>query len=248
MSNRLFQGVVHQMKEAINQTIGVLDENGTIIACSELPRIGESLDLSNLDIVNNSDFVVNDGVTYKQFGAPGSSKYILFIDGDDEQSEKFASVLCISLSNIKQYYDEKYDRSNFIKNIILDNILPGDIYIKTRELRFDNEVSRVVLLVRLLSKNDISAYDVLSNLFPDKSKDFVININETDIAIVKEIKSNIETKYLEKLARSIVDTLSGEFYTHAICGIGNVVNNIKDLALSFKEAQVALEVCKVFET
>ena len=84
-------------------------------------------------------------------------------------------------------------------------------------------------------------------MFPDKNKDFIININETDIALVKEIKPNIDEKDIDKLASSIVDTLSGEFYTHCTVGIGTVVNSIKDLARSFKEAQVALEVGKVFE-
>ena len=68
-------------------------------------------------------------------------------------------------------------------------------------------------------KTDISAYDIVQNLFPDKNKDFVININETDIALVKEIRSGIESKDLEKLAGSIVDTLSSEFYTHCVIGM-----------------------------
>ena len=115
-------------------------------------------------------------------------------------------------------------------------------------MHFNGESNRVVLLIRLISKNDISICDVISNLFPDKTKDFVINISETDIALVKEISSNIEAKHIEKLAKSIIDTLAGEFYTHAVCGIGTVVDNVKDLALSFKEAQLALEVGKVFDT
>ena len=53
---------------------------------------------------------------------------------------------------------------------------------------------------------------------------------------------------MEKLAGSIVDTLSSEFYTHAVVGIGTAVSGIKDLARSFKEAQIALEVGKVFDT
>ena len=95
---------------------------------------------------------------------------------------------------------------------------------------------------------EVSAFDVVQNLFPDKTKDFVININETDIALVKEIRAGIDSKDLEKLARSIVDTLSSEFYTQATVGIGTVVEGIEDLARSFKEAQVALEVGKVFDT
>ena len=104
------------------------------------------------------------------------------------------------------------------------------------------------MLIKISSKTDISAYDVIQNLFPDKNKDFVININETDIALVKEIRNDIDSKDLEKLASSIVDTLSGEFYTHCLIGIGTPVVGIKDLARSFKEAQVALEVGKVFDT
>ena len=76
----------------------------------------------------------------------------------------------------------------------------------------------------------------------------MININETDIALVKEVRANIEPKDLEKLARSIADSLGTEFYTHALVGIGTTVSGIKELARSFKEAQVALEVGKVFDT
>ena len=93
-----------------------------------------------------------------------------------------------------------------------------------------------------------SAYDIIQNLFPDKSKDFVININEVEIALVKEIKPDTESRDLEKLASSISDTLSSEFYTHCVVGIGTTVTGIKDLARSFKEAQSALEVAKVFDT
>ena len=131
--------------------------------------------------------------------------------------------------------------------MILDNILPGDIYLKARELRFNNDVTRVVLLIRITNHTEISAFDVVQNLFPEKAKDFVININETDIALVKEVRAGIEPKDLEKLARSIVDTLGGEFFTQAVVGIGTTVEGIKDLASSFKEAQVALEVGKVFD-
>ena len=88
----------------------------------------------------------------------------------------------------------------------------------------------------------------MQNLFPEKTKDFVININETDIALVKETKSDIDRKDIENLASSIADTLSGEFYVHTVIGIGTTVNNLKNLAKSFKEAQTALEVGKVFDT
>ena len=248
MSNRLFQGVVHQMRDAIDRVIGVIDENASIIACSELSKIGTTGDYYSVDFGESHDTFVRDGYTYKPFGPHIKADYAVFVEGTDEMAARYASILAISLSSIKQYYDEKYDRNNFIKNVVLDNILPGDIFTKAKELHFNVDVTRVALLVRVVSTNDVSAYDVIQNLFPDKQKDFVFNISETDIVLIKEIKAGIESRDLEKLARSIVDTLSSEFYTKAVVGIGTAVVGIKDLARSFKEAQVALEVGKVFDT
>jgi len=248
MSNRLFQGIIHQMKDAIDRTIGVVDETSVIIACSELGKIGEvNESINSGTLVSTVPFVVN-GCTYKSFGSNAKAEYAVFVSGNDEYAQRYVQLLAVSLSSIKQYYDEKYDRSNFIKNVIMDNILPGDIYLKARELHFNSDVTRVCLLLRIVSKTEVSAIDIIQNLFPDKSKDFVININESEIALVKEISEATEGKDLEKLASSIVDTLSSEFYTHSVVGIGTAVTGIKDLARSFKEAQVALEVGKVFDT
>lgn len=244
MANRLFQGVIHQMKDSIDRVFGVVDDNYTIIACSELGKIGE-----NLPDVNSFKEIIGDvNYTYKVIGEKQSPTYTVFVEGDDLLSSKYADILAIAFANIKFYYDEKYDRGNFIKNIILDNILPGDIYIKARELYFNSDVSRTVVIVRALENTDVSVYDVVQNLFPDKSKDFVISINETDIALVKETAQGIDSKTIEKLAATIADTVSGEFYTPVVIGIGTTVNNLKDLARSFKEAQAALEVGKVFDT
>ena len=248
MSNRLFQGVVHQMRDTIGRVIGVIDENSTIVACSELSRIGTNNDFFSIELGDSHDVFIRDGYTYKPFGVHVKPDYAVFIEGTDDQAAKYASILAISLSSIKQYYDEKYDRNNFVKNIILDNVLPGDITLKARELHFNADISRVVFLISIVSANEVSAYDVIQNLFPDKNKDFVFNITETEIVLVKEIKNGIDNKDLEKLARSISDTLSGEFFTKVNVGIGTPVTGIKDLARWFKKAQIAIEVGKVFDT
>ena len=247
MSNRLFQGVIHQMKDSIDKTFGVIDENRTIIACSELGRIGEAINIP-ADLTFSETSVQSMGYTFKTVNPAQNSDYVVFVEGTDLIAEKYCSVIAVAFMNIKFYYDEKYDRGNFIKNIILDNILPGDIYLKARELYFNSDVMRTVILIRVNEPGDVSVYDIIQNLFPDKSKDFVININETDIALVKETKPGIDSKDIEQLASTIADTLTGEFYAHATIGVGTTVDNLKDLAKSFKDAQVALEVGKVFDT
>ncbi|MEG0179362.1 MAG: PucR family transcriptional regulator, partial [Oscillospiraceae bacterium] len=248
MANRVFQGVVYQMKDAIDRMVGVVDETGTIISCSDLNRIGEVRESIASDRLTAGDSFTREGYTYHLFSSNKRNDYAVFVEGTDEPATKYAALLAISMQNIKQYHDEKFDKANFIKNVVLDNILPGDIYAKARELHFATDVSRVVLLIRVTSGTDISAYDVVSSLFPDKQKDFVFNISENDTVLVKEIKRGIDQRDIEKLASSIVDTLNGEHYIKSVVGIGTPIANVKDLATSFKEAQIAMEVGKVFDT
>jgi carbohydrate diacid regulator len=248
MSNRFFQSVVYQLKDSIDRTVGVLDENGTVISCSDLIKIGEKHEDVISSISATMESIVEDGFTYKPLNSRSGLEYVAFVEGDDEMAKRYIGLIAITLTNTKQYYDEKFDKNNFVKNVILDNILPGDIYIKAKELRFEVEAYRVVLLIRLSDKSDVSAYDVLHSFFPDRQKDFIININETDLVLVKEVKNFNDNKDLEKLARSIIDSISSELYIKSYIGIGTIVDNIKDLPRSFNEAQIALEVGKVFDT
>ena len=248
MSNRLFQGVISQMHDVLGCELGVIDCDALIIACSDQSKVGCTNEFISLDLSETSDYFIRDGFTYMPFGPKPKNEYFVFTEGTDEAAYKCASMLCIALQNLQQFYDEKYDRNNFVKNVVLDNILPGDIQLKSRELHFNSNVTRVVFLIRIVASNDVSAFDVIQNLFPDKSKDFVFTISDTDIVLIKEVRPNIETSDLEKLAFSIADTLLSEFYTRVNVGVGTIVDNVRNLAVSFKEAQIALEVGKVFDT
>ena len=248
MSNRLFQGIIHQMKDAVDRVIGVLDENGIIISCSDLAKIGGTRQGVRDELSYTSETVMSGGYTYKPSGSGAKTEYIVFVEGEDKQAERLAAILSISLGSIKGLYDDKYDKASFIKNVILDNILPSDIYLKSKELHFSNDVMRIVMLIKFIGKNEIISYQMVQNMFPDKNKDYVISVGESDIVLVKEVKPNYDTRAIEKIAQSISDTFGTEFYTKVSIGIGTAVESIKDLARSYKEAQVAIEVGKVFDT
>ena len=249
MANTLFQSVIHQIKDSVNRTIGIVDKSGAVLACSDLNLVGTVRPAGSLDeVFASTEFVTADNYTFKTFGMPVHPEYAIFVEGTDDLAASYAGILSTTISSIKQYYDEKYDKAHFIKNVMLDNVLPGDIAIKAKELHFSNDVSRVVLLVRILGVDNSQAFDTIQALFPDRSKDFVINVSDTDIAIVKEVHQNQDTRDLEKLATSIADNFGSEYFTHTFVGIGTVVTGIKEIAQSFKESQVALEVGKVFDT
>ncbi len=249
MANRVFQGVVYQMRDSIGRTTGVIDAEGVVVACTDLSRIGEVHDTeAGIVLVSAAEGFTLSGYSYHPLSSGSNNEYASFVEGEDEEAARLSAVLATCLQNILQYHDEKFDKSNFIKNVVLDNILPGDIFARARELHFSTDVARIVLLIRVVSATDTSAYEVVNGLFPDKQKDFVFNVSEIDTVLVKEIGRGVEERDVQNLAASIVDTLNGEHYIRAVVGIGTAIANIKDLASSFKEAQIALEVGKVFDS
>lgn len=248
MSNRLFQSVIYQMKDAAHRVFGVIDENGMVIACSDLTKIGELRMGLREEFAFHAGAVAKDGYSYRTIGSGARAEYAVFVEGESEQEQELASVVAVALNNLKGLFEDRYDRNLLIKNILLDNILPGDVYIKAKQLRFETDVPRAVFVIRFHGRNEMVPYDMVANLFPDKKKDCIISIGTSDIVLVRDMPGEeTDTARLEKLAYGIADTLAAEFYVQVSVGIGQVAENIKDLAKSYKEAQIALEVGKIFD-
>ena len=107
---------------------------------------------------------------------------------------------------------------------------------------------RAVFLIRQVSRADVAAVDLLAGMFPDRQQDFVLSVNESDIAVVKQITPATERDELIRIARQIEDTLKTELFIKTVIGIGTVAGHLRELADAYKEAQVAIEVGKVFDT
>ena len=250
MSSRLFQSIVSQMKDAVNSIVGVIDSDGEVIACTDHTMIGMRRESAALALsVSNEPVTMLDGYMYKALVSWGVRfDYAVFVHGMDDRAREICLLSAVALNGAKTFYDEKHDRSTFVKNILLDNILPGDIHMRSRELHFDSDLPRVVILVRQPDKTDLAVVDVVQSLFPDRQYDFVVSLNDSDIALVKDVKSGVDTQDLRKLAAAIEETINSELYVRTVIGIGTVVSSLKDLAVSYKEAQIAIEVGKVFDT
>ena len=248
MASRLFQTIIYQMQSSFNgRKVGVMTEEGNVIACSDINVIGE-LWASRFEAVGNgeNETVVADGYTMKRIGGRSRGEYVVFCEGEDELASTCVGILCVSLLQIKQYYDEKYDKISFIKNILSDNIMAGDIHMKSRALHFNADVYRVAFVIHS-DEEEISTHDIIQGIFPDENKDFVVTMSENDVVLIKEVKEDTHSKELIKIATQIKDTLSAEAMINVRIGIGSVVANVVELNRSYKDACVALEVGRVFE-
>ena len=250
MSNSVFQSVIVQLRDISDRVFGVIDTEGCVISSTDMSLLGERWPDAALKVGNASESIVT--FAQKSFKAiMGNSNYFeyaVFCSGDDETARSFCQMAFIALNDAKTFYQEKHDRGTFVKNIIMDNILPGDIYIRAKELHFATDAPRAVFLIRQVGHSDVATVDVLTGMFPDKMQDFVLSVNETDVAIIKQISGTVTAEDLEKIAVSVEDTLKNELRIKTIIGIGTVAEHLRELADSYKEAQTAIEVGKVFDT
>ena len=249
MSNHVFQSVILQLKESADRMFGVIDADGHVISCTDPSVLGERWVDAALKAAGAEQTVTFAQKTFRPIvNSANLLEYAVFCAGDDEQAKIYCNMAYIALNNAKTFYEEKHDRGTFVKNIIMDNILPGDIYIRAKELHFATDAPRAVFLVRQLGHSDVSTVDVLSGLFPDKLQDFVLSINETDVAVIKQLNTAASAEELEKIAQTMEDTLRSELYIKCVIGIGTVVEHLRELADAYKEAQTAIDVGKVFDT
>jgi len=250
MSNSVFQSVIQQLKDIPGRTFGVVDSEGCVVSCTDLALLGQRWPEVMPLLTGSEQPVTFEQKTFRAItNSMDTLEYVAFCSGDDEQAKLLCNMAYISLRGARNYYEEKHDRGTFVKNIIMDNILPGDIYIRAKELHFVTDAPRAVFLVRQVGRSDVAIVDVLSGLFPDKLQDFVLSINETDVAVVKLLDdASCTPEALEKIAVSIEDTLKNDLFIKSVIGIGTVSEHLRELADSYKEAQTAIDVGKVFDT
>ena len=249
MSSRIFQNVIIQLKDSVDRTIGVVDEQGFVVASSELAMIGSRLDDFHAYELEGTERTVTTGSRCYHALSSENSKldYAAFTEGTDEAACMLCAVTAVTYNEAKSGYEEKHNKAAFVKNIISDNILPGDVYIRAKELHFVTDEPRSVLLVRQVENTDVAAMETIHRLFPDRQRDFVININESDIVVVKALSSPEAGEEVLKAAHSVENALHDELGLKCVIGVSTVANHLRELADRYKEAQVAIEVGRVFE-
>ena len=249
MSSRIFQNVIIQMRDALDRPVGVIDDQGFVVASSELAIIGSRLDDFHLYEVDPAAqaFTTASRTYFPLNSGSGRVEFVAFTEGTDACSKMVCTMAAVAFNEAKNSYEEKHNKAAFVKNIISDNILPGDVYVRAKELHFVTDEMRSVILVRQNESSDGAAVETIQRLFPDKQNDFVININETDVAVIKAIPQSEDSEEAKKAAHMIEKALKEELGIRCVIGISTNARHLRELADRYKEAQVAIDVGKVFE-
>jgi len=237
------------MKDATNNTVGVIDHEGNVIASTDLSLIGTNIG-SVSQLLEETDLVTlkHDGKTFKALGSEPTGGYVVFTEGEDETSKLVCIMASIAIGEAGIYFEENHDKRSFVKTILSENILPGDLFIRAKELGFAPDVVRGVLVIRLSNASNLSALDIVQEAFPDKNNDFVITQSDTDIVLIKELPQKNDSKYLIGLADMIRDKISSQLSIASVIGVGTPAYHLRELAERYKEALIAIDIGRVFET
>ena len=235
------------LKNIIRRELSVAEREGKIVATTEESMVNTVIENADIFIQSPAENQLVQGYQYFKVFDNGSPEYIVMIKGEDEEAYRIGKITAFQIQNLLVAYKERFDGDNFIKNLLLDNLLLVDIYSRAKKLRIENNVPRVVFLIETEIDKEFNVVEIVRSIFPTKQKDFVTAVDEKSIILVKELKEKDSKEEIDQISKHIYDTLSAEAMTSVYVAIGTVVNDLKNVSASYKEAKMALEVGKIFE-
>lgn len=247
ISNQILQSTIDGLKNIIRRELSVAEREGKIVATTEESMVNTVIENADIFIQSPAENQLVQGYQYFKVFDNGSPEYIVMIKGEDEEAYRIGKITAFQIQNLLVAYKERFDGDNFIKNLLLDNLLLVDIYSRAKKLRIENNVPRVVFIIETEIDKEFNVVEIVRSIFPTKQKDFVTAVDEKSIILVKELKEKDSKEEIDQISKHIYDTLSAEAMTSVYVAIGTVVNDLKNVSASYKEAKMALEVGKIFE-
>lgn len=245
ISNQILQTTIEGLKSITRIDLCISDTEGKILATT-FPE-AEEYESSVLAFVDSpADSQVISGYQFFKVFDEHQLEYILLARGGSEDVYMIGKIATFQVQNLLVAYKERFDKDNFIKNLLLDNLLLVDIYNRAKKLHIETNVRRVVFIIETKHEKDSNALETVRSLFSTKTKDFITAVDEKNIILVKELKPGETYEDMEKTAKVILDMLNTEAMTKVHVAYGTIVNEIKEVSRSYKEAKMALDVGKIF--
>ena len=245
ISNQILQNTIEGLKGITRIDFCIMDTDGKALASTFSKQ--ENYEDEILSFVESpADSQVVQGYQFFKIFDEHQLEYILLANGGGEDVYMVGKIAVFQIQNLLVAYKERFDKDNFIKNLLLDNLLLVDIYNRAKKLHIDSEVRRVIFIIETKHEMDSSALDNVRSLLGGKAKDFVTAVDEKNIIVVKELEPNDGHVELERIAQNFYNLLRNDGEEDILIAYGTVVSDIKEVSKSYKEAKLALDVGKIF--
>ena len=171
ISNQILQTTIDGLKGITRIDLCICDTEGKVLA-STFPD-AEEYESSILSFVDSpADSQVISGYQFFKVFDEHQLEYILLAKGGSDDVYMVGKLAAFQIQNLLVAYKERFDKDNFIKNLLLDNLLLVDIYNRAKKLHIETNVKRVVFLIETKHEKDVNALETVRSLFASKTKDF----------------------------------------------------------------------------
>ena len=243
ISNQILQNTIDGVKKISGADCCVTDMDGTVMAASfTVPD--PILEAVPAFAGTKAESQVLAGYRFLRVADEREAGFTLIMDA--EQPDTICSLVAFQLQTLLAAYQERFDQDNFIKNLLLDNLLLVDIYNRAKKLHIDSQCKRVVYLIETGGESQTADVELLRETFSGGSaRDFVTAIDESSIVVVKELSDGDSHEELAACAQQILDVFSSSDRKLRVA-YGNVVKELREVSKSYKEARMSMEVGKIF--
>lgn len=244
ISSHKLQDALDEIKEISRIDLALYTEKGKLAGATFTPDMdmGEAVEFFAGSMAESQ---MLSGYHFFKVIVEGEVEYILLTKSGAEDAYMVGRLAVCQIRNLIAAYMEQFDRNNFMQNILLGNMLVVDMYNKAQKLHIE-QTERVVFIIELEHKKDAAVMELVKNLFVTKTKDFVTEVDEQSIILVKDTSAMKKDEELQSLASMMIDNIHMEAMIRVRVGYGNRVNNLQDITKSYQEAKMALEVGKIF--
>ena len=244
ISNQILQSTIEGIKNISRVELCVADADGKEIVSTS--SMGDCVKAVSEFALSPADSQEIQGKQYFKIYDEQQLEYILIVSGVGEDVYTVGKMATFHIQGLLVAYKERFDKDNFIKNLLLDNLLLVDIYSRAKKLHIQAEVRRVAMIVEAENDKENNVLEIIRTNMNTGNKDFITAVDENNVIVVKDLSEGDSIKDIEKAARNIITTLEKSGLKNVRISYGTIVNEIKEVSRSYKEAKMALDVGKIF--
>lgn len=245
ISSQILQNTIDELHAITRVDFAVMDIEGNEIATTQQPGFVLPQAVAQFADSPADSQVVQDAHFFKIYDEK-TLEFVLVSKGASEDAYMLGRVAVSEIQNLIVAYKERFDKNNFIQNLLLDNMLLIDVYNRAKKLHIDTEVRRIVYLIETKYEKDNTAMEIVKGLFSSRTKDFITAVDEKSIILVQELREQDGYEEVEKTAKMLRDMLNTEAMSSVRIAYGTIVGEIRQVSRSYKEAKMALDVGKIF--
>lgn len=241
---QVIQSCLDDLKTITKVDLAVVDVEGVMVAKNS-NRFEQNVEFVTEFAASPAGSQVLQGCQYLKIYDEEDPVYVLLC-GDSSEEYMIGKIAVSNIQNLITAYKERFDRNNFFQNLILDNLLLVDIYNRAKKLHIEIQKPRVVLLLEIPAGKENYAMEFLKSMFSAQSGDYVTAVDENTLIVIKQVESKDSYAEVVEVAETTVAMMNTEAMINVRVAYGTIVEELKDVSKSYKEAKMALDVGKIF--